>query len=76
MADNSTKSDKVVLVGDFGVGKTTIFTRFKTGRAEGAPRDTKVESECGKVLTVDGEDIMVSTLLLESIYAASCYVAC
>lgn len=61
-ADFSARSEKIVLVGDFGVGKTTIFTRFKTGRATDAALNTRKECECEKKLTVDGEDISVSLL--------------
>lgn len=53
-------SNKVVLVGDFGVGKTTIFTRFKTGKSDGGSLNTRKESECSKSLTVDGEVMPVS----------------
>ena len=53
-------SNKVVLVGDFGVGKTTIFTRFKTGKSEGGSLNTRKESECSKSVTVDGEAMPVS----------------
>ena len=49
--------NKVVLVGDVGVGKTTIFTRFMTGKPEG---NTHKVSEHEKTLTVDGEETSVS----------------
>jgi GTPase SAR1 family protein len=55
-------SNKVVLVGDFAVGKTTIFTRFKTGRAEGGSLNTRKECECSKTLHVDGKDMAVSVV--------------
>lgn len=54
------KANKVVLVGDVGVGKTTIFTRFKTGKAESVSLNTRKECECAKTLTVDGRDTCVS----------------
>ena len=52
-------SDKVVLVGDFGVGKTTIFTRFKTGAAKDVTLNTRKECECQKDLMVDGKKVSV-----------------
>ena len=54
--------EKIVLVGDFGVGKTTIFTRFKTGKAKDVTLNTRKECEFKKELTVDGEDISVRVL--------------
>jgi len=56
----SDQANKVVLVGDYGVGKTTIFTRFKTGKAEGVSLNTRRECEFTKTLTVDGKDTTVS----------------
>lgn len=61
-SDSATQSHKVVLVGDFGVGKTTIFTRFKTGKAKDVTLNTRKECECEKVLTVDKEEFSVSFL--------------
>lgn len=58
--ESDSKGCKVVLVGDVGVGKTTIFTRFKTGKAEGVALNTRRECEHTKTLTVDGEDTCVS----------------
>ena len=54
------KNNKVVLVGDFGVGKTTIFTRFKTGQASGGSLNTRKECECTKNIKVDGKETCVS----------------
>ena len=59
MASEECTKNKVVLVGDFGVGKTTIFTRFKTGRAEGGDLNTRKECECSKQITVDGRSTCV-----------------
>lgn len=59
-AGKENDSNKVVLVGDFGVGKTTIFTRFKTGKSEGVSLNTRKECECSRTLTVDGQSMPVS----------------
>ena len=53
----------VFLVGDFGVGKTTIFTCFKTSCTD----DTvwtreEIERECTKDLAVDGKKVSVRVL--------------
>lgn len=59
-ASASSASEKVVLVGDFGVGKSTIFTRFKTGAAEDVTLNTRKECEHTSELLVDGEKTSVS----------------
>lgn len=59
-AMNVDESNKVVLVGDFGVGKSTIFTRFKTGGVKDVIVNTRKECEFRKTLTVDGKEISVS----------------
>lgn len=52
---------KVVLIGDFEVGKTSIFTRFKTGVfPEEPPDETRRSSDCKKIIDVDGKKIEVS----------------
>ena len=58
--DMAAETNKVVLVGDYAVGKTTIFTRFKTGKAEDVALNTRKECECTKTLTVDGKETSVS----------------
>lgn len=58
-SDCDTDSNKVVLVGDFGVGKTTIYTRFKTGKVDGVSLNTRKECECSRSLTVDGRNACV-----------------
>lgn len=41
--------NKVVLIGDPEVGKTTIFTRFKTGQfSENVESQTRKEADCKK----------------------------
>lgn len=53
---------KVVLLGDAEVGKTTIFTRFKTGETQqsGGIRTTE-DCEWTKPLEVDGKETAVSS---------------
>lgn len=55
MAD---RKNEIVLLGDMGVGKWTIFTRFKTGVFT---EDTYHPSEdrCKKTVTVDGKEVTV-----------------
>ncbi len=60
MAGTDEERNKVVLVGDFEVGKTSLFMRFKTGRFEEVERQTRAEAECAKSWQVDGEDCYVS----------------
>ena len=55
-------SRKVVLIGDFEVGKTSIFTRFKTGVFPQEPPDeTRRQADCKQIITVDGEKFEVSS---------------
>lgn len=52
--------DKVVLVGDVGVGKTSLFMRFKTGRfVEGTTHNPR-EGEFKKKWTLNGKEVSVS----------------
>lgn len=57
--------DKVVLVGDVGVGKTSLFMRFATGQfvedttAMHNPKEARL-SEFHKEWTIDGEVVSVS----------------
>ena len=71
-AKEEADTNKVVLVGDFGVGKTTIFTRFKTGRSEGGSLNTRKECECSKSLVVDGKETKVRSRSSKSCHNYSC----
>lgn len=52
--------DKVVLVGDVGVGKTTIFMRFKTGEfVEGTTHNPRA-GEHHKSWNIGGREVSVS----------------
>ena len=52
--------DKVVLVGDVGVGKTSLFMRFKTGHfVEGTTHNPR-EGEFRKKWTINGIEVSVS----------------
>ena len=56
--------DKVVLVGDVGVGKTSLFLRFKTGQfQETTPSHNPRDGEHQKEWTVGGKKVSVSTVL-------------
>ena len=52
--------DKVVLVGDVGVGKTTLFLRFKTGEFCENHSHNPREGEYHKKWQVDGSEVSVS----------------
>lgn len=53
--------NKVVLIGDPEVGKTTMFTRFKTGQfSENVESQTRKEADCKKSVMVDGKEVVVS----------------
>lgn len=55
----SSVPDKVILVGDVGVGKTSIFSRFATGRFEPQNRDAEIQKSWvmnDKTVTVSGYD--------------------
>lgn len=62
MADGllSSTFDKVILIGDVGVGKTSIFTRFRTGEFESSG-DQKI-AEFQKKWSVGGKEVTVSHL--------------
>ncbi len=72
MADCGT--NKVVLVGDFGVGKTTIFTRFKTGQASGGDLNTRKECEHSKKITVDGKETCVSWMIASPTFSCGVHL--
>ena len=53
--------DKVVLVGDVGVGKTSLFLRFKTGQFQQAtPSHNPRDGEYQKEWTVGAAKVSVS----------------
>ena len=56
--------DKVVLVGDVGVGKTTLFMRFRTGQFVENTTHNPREGEYHKSWTVQGGEVSVSTLVV------------
>ena len=52
--------DKVVLVGDVGVGKTSLFLRFKTGEFSESTSHNPREGEYHKKWQVNGSEVSVS----------------
>ena len=65
--ESSVPRDKVVLVGNPGVGKSTIFQRFKTNRfvrEQDLTHHDKEGQECFKTWTVDEQEVTVSWLHL------------
>lgn len=54
--------NKVVLLGDSGVGKTSLFTRFKRGIfvEKSGGKQMRTEAEHEKTMTIDGKEISVS----------------
>ena len=68
------EKNKVVLLGDCGVGKTTLFTRFKSGIfVENMDKQKRAEAEHQKTITVDGEDITVGVV---RIYCVAVCIHC
>lgn len=53
--------DKVTLAGNCGVGKTTLFLRFKTGRFVDDVDSINVEGEFRKFWPVEGEEVSVGS---------------
>lgn len=54
-------TNKVVLVGDEGVGKTSMFLRFKTDRFIETTSSTRYQAEHYKEWTVRGTKVQVNT---------------
>ena len=50
---------KVVLLGELGVGKTSLFKRLKDNTFDEYQTATTGIDSCTKVMKVDGEQIMV-----------------
>ena len=58
--------NKMVLIGDEGVGKTTILSRFMTGQFTDSGNHTKSTAEHRKELSTEsGEKVQVSQLVLQ-----------
>lgn len=55
--------DKAVLVGDVGVGKTSLFMRFKTGRFPDSPSHNPRDGEHQKKWNINGKEVSVSALI-------------
>ena len=53
--------DKVVLVGDVGVGKTTLFLRFKTGDFVETTSHNPREGEYRKRWVIGDKEVTVSS---------------
>ena len=54
----SSSPDKVILIGDVGVGKTSLFTRFRTGQFEYSGEQKIAEFQ--KCWTINGAQVSVS----------------
>ncbi len=52
--------DKAVLVGDVGVGKTSLFMRFKTGKFPDSPSHNPRDGEYQKKWSINGSEVSVS----------------
>lgn len=59
----SSACDKVVLVGDVGVGKTTIFNRFSKGEfVESSGSTTSHSADVQKKWYLNGKEVSVSAI--------------
>ena len=54
---------KVVLLGELGVGKTSLFRRLKDNTFDEYQTATTGIDSCTKVIKVDGQNIMVCGVL-------------
>ena len=59
---------KVVLLGELGVGKTSLFKRLKDNTFDEYQTATTGIDSCTKVMKVDGEQIMVSEMLRYKVF--------
>ena len=64
---------KVVLLGELGVGKTSMFRRLKDNSFDEYQTATTGIDSCSKIVKVDGNTVMVNSLL--SSYAQCMHVA-
>ena len=51
---------RVVLLGELGVGKTSLFRRIKDNTFDQQQPATSGIDSCSKYITVDGEEVVVS----------------
>lgn len=52
---------KIILLGEVGVGKTSLFCRIMTGRFHDNQSEPTLRGDCfEKSMTVDGDEIRVS----------------
>ncbi len=56
-------SDKVILAGNCGVGKTTLFLWFREGRFVEDVRSVRMDGECQKKWEIEEEEFSVSMLV-------------
>lgn len=70
--------DKVVLVGDVGVGKTSLFVRFKTGEFTDNVSHNPREGEYQKKWVVDGKNVSVSfqCIVVETSATTCSHIVC
>ena len=60
LLESTCSQDKAVLIGDVGVGKTSLFVRFKTGRFPDDASHNPREGEYTKKWSIDGKAVSVS----------------